>query len=80
MADSAGGKEKLGYLGLGLMGLPMTKRLLGAGYEVAVWNRSPGKVNALVEAGARQPPAHVMLRARQYHLYVPHRCSGGGGA
>jgi len=53
MADSAGGKEKLGYLGLGLMGLPMTKRLLGAGFDVAVWNRSPGKVNALVEAGAK---------------------------
>ena len=44
--------EKLGYLGLGLMGLPMTRRLLGAGYDVAVWNRSPGKAAALVEAGA----------------------------
>ena len=53
MVQAAGGKEQLGYLGLGLMGLPMTKRLLGAGYDVAVWNRSPGKVNVLVEAGAR---------------------------
>jgi 3-hydroxyisobutyrate dehydrogenase len=45
--------EKLGYLGLGMMGFPMTRRLLNAGYEVAVWNRSSGKASALVEAGAR---------------------------
>ncbi len=45
--------EKLGYLGLGMMGFPMTRRLLNAGYEVAVWNRSSGKAAALVEAGAK---------------------------
>ena len=45
--------EKLGYLGLGMMGFPMTRRLLEAGYEVAVWNRSAGKAAALVEAGAK---------------------------
>jgi 3-hydroxyisobutyrate dehydrogenase-like beta-hydroxyacid dehydrogenase len=45
--------EKLGYLGLGMMGFPMTRRLLAAGYEVAVWNRSAGKAAALVEAGAK---------------------------
>jgi len=45
--------EKLGYLGLGLMGLPMTRRLLNATYDVTVWNRSAGKAATLVEAGAR---------------------------
>jgi 3-hydroxyisobutyrate dehydrogenase len=45
--------ERLGYLGLGVMGFPMTRRLLNAGYEVAVWNRSAGKAAALVEAGAK---------------------------
>ncbi len=44
--------EKLGYLGLGLMGIPMTRRLLSAGHDVTVWNRSPGKAAGLVEAGA----------------------------
>ena len=44
--------EKLGYLGLGMMGFPMAHRLLNAGYDVAVWNRSAGKAAALVEAGA----------------------------
>jgi len=45
--------EKLGYLGLGLMGFPMTRRLLNAGYEVTIWNRSPGKVAGLFDAGAK---------------------------
>jgi 3-hydroxyisobutyrate dehydrogenase len=46
------GREKLGYLGLGLMGIPMTRRLLNAGHDVTVWNRSAGKAAGLVEAGA----------------------------
>jgi 3-hydroxyisobutyrate dehydrogenase len=55
---TAGGAEqekavKLGYLGLGMMGFPMTRRLLDAGYDVTVWNRSSGKAAALVGAGAR---------------------------
>src|ERR1700687_6163270 len=45
--------EKLGYLGLGMMGFPMARRLLNAGHGVAVWNRSAGKAAALVEAGAK---------------------------
>jgi 3-hydroxyisobutyrate dehydrogenase len=48
-----GNTEKLGYLGLGMMGLPMTRRLAEAGYDVTVWNRSSGKAIALVEAGAK---------------------------
>lgn len=50
------GAEKLGYLGLGMMGFPMTRRLIDAGYDVTVWNRSPGKAKALIEAGARLAP------------------------
>jgi 3-hydroxyisobutyrate dehydrogenase len=45
--------EKLGYLGLGMMGFPMTRRLLNAGHDVTVWNRSAGKAAGLVEAGAK---------------------------
>src|SRR6266568_8937766 len=48
------GVERLGYLGLGLMGTPMTRRLLDAGYPVSVWNRSEGKVASLAEAGAKR--------------------------
>ena len=45
-------KPRLGYIGLGLMGAPMTRRLLEAGYTVAVWNRSADKAKPLVAKGA----------------------------
>ena len=53
--NGAGGRqgEKLGYLGLGMMGFPMSRRLLNAGLDVAVWNRSAAKAKALIEAGAK---------------------------
>ena len=44
---------KLGFVGIGLMGRPMVLRLLAAGHEVAVWNRSPDKMRPVVEKGAR---------------------------
>ncbi len=47
-------KPKLGYVGTGLMGGPMTMRLLAAGYEVAVWNRTREKILPLLEAGASE--------------------------
>ena len=43
---------RLGYVGLGLMGGPMARRLLAAGYHLTVWNRDPGKAAALAAAGA----------------------------
>ena len=51
----------LGYIGLGLMGGPMTRRLLAAGQQVAVWNRSAEKLEAAVKLGARRAgsPAEV---------------------
>jgi 3-hydroxyisobutyrate dehydrogenase-like beta-hydroxyacid dehydrogenase len=69
MAESAQAKpqpaEKLGYVGLGLMGAPMTRRLLAAGYEVAIWNRSSAKAAALVDAGAKRTtsPRDVLTSA-----------------
>jgi 3-hydroxyisobutyrate dehydrogenase-like beta-hydroxyacid dehydrogenase len=43
---------KIGFIGLGNMGAAMARNLLKAGHEVTVWNRSPDKADALVEAGA----------------------------
>jgi 3-hydroxyisobutyrate dehydrogenase len=54
--DGAKVQKKLGYLGLGMMGFPMTRRLINAGYDVTVWNRSTGKAAALIEAGAKLAP------------------------
>jgi 3-hydroxyisobutyrate dehydrogenase-like beta-hydroxyacid dehydrogenase len=46
-------RAKLGYLGLGMMGFPMSRRLIDAGHDVMVWNRSAAKATALVDAGAK---------------------------
>lgn len=46
-------KPALGFIGLGQMGEPMVRRLLAAGFPVAVWNRSSNKVAAALEHGAR---------------------------
>ncbi|MBU3057004.1 NAD(P)-dependent oxidoreductase [Pseudomonas indica] len=43
----------LAFAGIGLMGLPMCRRLLAAGYPLSVWNRSPEKCAPLMEQGAR---------------------------
>jgi 3-hydroxyisobutyrate dehydrogenase len=43
---------RIAWLGTGLMGRPMAARLLAAGHEVTVWNRTPEHARALVEAGA----------------------------
>ncbi|MDP5292993.1 NAD(P)-dependent oxidoreductase [Oceanimonas sp. CHS3-5] len=43
---------KLGFIGIGLMGKPMTERLLAAGYDVTVWNRSADKLAEVAAAGA----------------------------
>ena len=45
--------NKLGFIGMGLMGSRMTTRLLAAGFEVWVWNRSPDKCLPLVAQGAK---------------------------
>jgi 3-hydroxyisobutyrate dehydrogenase len=42
----------LGFIGIGLMGQPMVLRLLGAGFRVKVWNRSPDKLTTALNAGA----------------------------
>jgi 3-hydroxyisobutyrate dehydrogenase len=46
--------RRIGFLGLGIMGLPMAKRLVEAGHQVAVWNRTAAKAEPLVKAGAKQ--------------------------
>ncbi|CAD5379976.1 NAD(P)-dependent oxidoreductase [Pseudomonas sp. OF001] len=43
----------LAFAGIGLMGLPMSRRLLAAGFPLSVWNRNPAKCEALVDAGAQ---------------------------
>ncbi len=44
--------ENIGFIGLGVMGKPMAKHLIAAGYHLTVHNRSRGAVDELVAAGA----------------------------
>ncbi len=44
--------ERIGFIGLGIMVRPMAGHLVDAGYAVTVWNRTPSKMQALVERGA----------------------------
>ena len=44
---------ELGYVGLGVMGSAIVRRLLDAGHPVTVWNRTREKAEPLLEAGAR---------------------------
>ncbi len=59
------GLPALAFAGIGLMGLPMTRRLLAAGYPLAVWNRSPEKCQPLIEQGAASvdQPAQLCAKA-----------------
>ncbi|HLZ62808.1 MAG TPA: 2-hydroxy-3-oxopropionate reductase [Ktedonosporobacter sp.] len=43
---------RIGFIGLGLMGKPMARHLLTAGYSMTVFNRSRPAIDDLVEAGA----------------------------
>src|SRR5258708_12700957 len=43
---------KIAFLGLGQMGAPMATRLLQAGHELTVWNRTPDRAKPLAAAGA----------------------------
>lgn len=43
----------IGWIGLGNMGQPMAARVLDAGHELTVYNRSPGKAQPLVDRGAK---------------------------
>jgi 2-hydroxy-3-oxopropionate reductase len=53
--------ERIGFIGLGIMGKPMVRNLLRAGYPVVVYNRSPEPMQELAAegAGVAQSPREV---------------------
>jgi 3-hydroxyisobutyrate dehydrogenase-like beta-hydroxyacid dehydrogenase len=56
---------QIALLGCGLMGSPMSRRLLAAGYPLCVWNRTAAKAQALADAGATvaSTPAEAVRHA-----------------
>src|SRR5262245_1016429 len=45
--------QRLGWIGIGRMGYPMAERLLQAGYDVSIWNRTRAKAEPLLAAGGK---------------------------
>jgi 3-hydroxyisobutyrate dehydrogenase-like beta-hydroxyacid dehydrogenase len=56
---------RIGFLGLGNMGTPMALRLLAAGHEISVWNRTEERTKPLIHEGAiaAATPAEAELGA-----------------
>jgi 3-hydroxyisobutyrate dehydrogenase len=53
--------ERVGFIGLGIMGQGMARNLLKAGFELTVWNRTASRADDLVSEGAKrgESPAEV---------------------
>lgn len=47
-------KQRIGFIGVGLMGGPLARHLLAAGYSVTAYDIDPAKVNAIVKAGGKK--------------------------
>src|ERR1700704_6451427 len=64
---------ELGFVGLGVMGGGVVRRLLDAGHTVTVWNRTRDKADALLQAGARwaETPREVAERSEITFTMVP---------
>lgn len=62
-------KPTIGFIGLGIMGKPMAKNLIKAGYSLIVHNRSKASVDELVKEGA-QPAKSPMEIARQADIVI----------
>lgn len=64
---------KIGFIGLGIMGKPMARNLMKAGYELVVYNRSKGCMEELQEKGAQiaLSPADVAEKSNIIILMLP---------
>lgn len=60
---------RIAFLGIGLMGDPMARRLLAAGHSVTVWNRTLAKAEALASAGA-MPAARLEEAVRDAGIVI----------
>jgi 2-hydroxy-3-oxopropionate reductase len=61
--------ERIGFIGLGVMGRPMARNLLARGFDVVVHSRSRGPVDELVAAGAQAATSSADV-ARQSAIVV----------
>jgi 3-hydroxyisobutyrate dehydrogenase len=50
---ATGNKQKIGWIGMGRMGFPMAERLIKAGHDVSIWNRTRAKAEPLAKIGGK---------------------------
>lgn len=64
--------EKIGFIGLGIMGQGMAHNLLKAGFSLTIWNRTANKMDPLLAAGARagRDPADVAAQSDMVMICV----------
>ena len=64
---------KIGFIGLGIMGKPMSKNLIKAGYELVVCNRSRDSVEEVAALGAEpaDSPADVASKCQVIITMLP---------
>ena len=64
---------KIGFIGLGIMGKPMCRNLMKAGYEMVVYNRSKASVEELAAEGATPAgsPAEVAKECQVIITMLP---------
>ena len=65
--------ERIGYIGLGIMGRGMARNLLKAGFPLTVWNRTASRMDDLVAEGAiaGTSPADVAASSNSWMLRSP---------
>ncbi|MEN9464572.1 MAG: hypothetical protein RL217_753 [Pseudomonadota bacterium] len=61
---------RIGFIGMGLMGVPMSLRLLQAGLPLCVWNRNPVKTQSLQARGARVAATLKELSAHSDFIFL----------
>jgi len=50
---ATGNKQRIGWIGIGRMGFPMAERLIKAGHDVSIWNRTRAKAEPLAKIGGK---------------------------
>jgi len=56
-------EKRVGFIGLGIMGMPMAYNLIKAGFEVVVYNRTISKAEQMVSKGAKKADSPRELAA-----------------
>ena len=64
-------RQSVGFIGLGNMGLPMARNLLGSGHQLVLYDVSEGRVKEMGGGEAAGSPAEVASRAQTIVTMLP---------